>query len=171
VRMTTVYLDDDRVRALLGSRRPEFCAALERVSGRVELGVRAHADAAALVPREDQAPEPPDRRSGAAYLLRRKRALEHQETAYGTAAAAAERIHAWLLQSAVDGKRKPVADNKLSGRTGWAVLNGTYLVDDARVDDFRALVGDLERSTPGIALEVTGPWPPYSFTGDVTGHD
>lgn len=171
VRMTTVYLGDDRVRALLESRRPDFHAALSRVTGRVELGVRAHADAKALVPQEDPQPESGARRSGSAYLMRRKRALEHQELAHGAAAAAADRIHAALLRFATDGKRKPVADNSLSGRAGWTVLNGTYLVEDDRAGEFRSLVDELERDTAGIELEITGPWPPYSFAGDVVADD
>lgn len=167
VRMTTVYLSDERVRELLESRRAEFHAALARVTGRVELGVRAYGNAETLVPRDDPAPEPGARRSGAAYLMRRKQALHHRESAHAAAAAAAENIHAALLRAAADGKRKPVADNSLSGRSGWTVLNGTYLVDDDRVPAFRALVGELGRDTAGIDLEITGPWPPYSFTGDV----
>lgn len=163
VRMTTVYLTHDRVGDLLTGRRAEFHAALARVTGRVELGVRACADTKALVPQEDPVTE----RSGTAYLLRRKRALEHRELAHGAAAAAAERIHTLLLRCATDGKRKPVADNRLSERARWTVLNGTYLVDDVRVAEFRALVDELARDTAGIELEITGPWPPYSFAGDV----
>lgn len=163
VRMTTVYLSDDRVGDLLDGRRAEFHTALTRVTGRVELGVRACADADALVPQEDPVTE----RSGTAYLLRRKRALEHRELAHGAAAAAADRIHALLLRCATDGKRKPVADNSLSERAGWTVLNGTYLIDDDRVAEFRALVDELTHDTAGVELEITGPWPPYSFAGDV----
>jgi hypothetical protein len=25
----------------------------------------------------------------------------------------------------------------------------------------------LQKTTAGVELEITGPWPPYSFTGDV----
>lgn len=45
------------------------------------------------------------------------------------------------------------------------VLNGTYLVDDDRADEFAAVVEDLGKQFPGIRLELTGPWPPYSFAG------
>jgi len=57
----------------------------------------------------------------------------------------------------------------LTGRDSWTVLNGTYLVDESRVDVFRAAVAMIDRNTPGIELEITGPWPPYSFAGDVVG--
>jgi Gas vesicle synthesis protein GvpL/GvpF len=46
-------------------------------------------------------------------------------------------------------------------------MNGTYLVDRNQVEAFRAAVAELQETTTGIKLEITGPWPPYSFTGDV----
>ena len=47
------------------------------------------------------------------------------------------------------------------------MLNGTYLVNTADVDDFKAAVAAVDQDIPGITLEITGPWPPYSFAGDV----
>lgn len=171
VRMTTVYLTDQRVRRMLENGRTVFRAALDRVTGRVELGVKAYADPKALVAEDDPVQDPGGRGSGAAYLLRRKRQLHSQERAHGIAAAAAERFHRALLAGATDGKRKPVADNSLSGRSGWTVLNGTYLVDVDRVDEFRSTVTSLQSDSDGIELEITGPWPPYSFTADVVSAD
>jgi hypothetical protein len=106
-------------------------------------------------------------RSGTAYLLRRRRQLASQEEAYRLAAGEAERIHAKLMERAVDGKRKPASDPAVSGRDAWTVLNGTYLVDKDHMEEFRRSVAALDRDTRGIELEITGPWPPYSFAGDV----
>jgi hypothetical protein len=55
----------------------------------------------------------------------------------------------------------------LSGTTAWTVLNGTYLVDRAMEDLFRETVAAINRTAGRIRLEVTGPWPPYSFAGDL----
>lgn len=168
VTMATVYLDDERVRAVLATRHDEFLAALDRVTGRDELGVKAYADPSALASR-DEAPaqNSGERRSGTAYLMKRKRELSSKERAYRLAAAEAERLHAELLKHAVDGKRKPASDPSLSGRDNWTVLNGTYLVEKSGAGDFRRAVAALAETTTGIELEVTGPWPPYSFAGDV----
>jgi hypothetical protein len=46
------------------------------------------------------------------------------------------------------------------------VLNGAYLVDDVRAADFEELVVQLRADHPGVRLEVTGPWPPYSFAAE-----
>ncbi|HEX2283978.1 MAG TPA: GvpL/GvpF family gas vesicle protein, partial [Mycobacterium sp.] len=166
VRMATIYLDDWRVRQLLVNEHDDFDTALRRVSGREELGVKGYADPKGL---QDDSPSPDaaERRSGTAYLLRRRRQLASQEEAYRLAAAEAEQVHTTLMRHAVDGKRKPPTDKTLSGRDDWIVLNGTYLVDEDVIDLFLETVGALDRSTARIRLEVTGPWPPYSFAGDL----
>lgn len=45
------------------------------------------------------------------------------------------------------------------------VLNGTYLVDDERRDEFADAVAAARTQFDGLQLELTGPWPPYSFAG------
>jgi Gas vesicle synthesis protein GvpL/GvpF len=166
VRMATLYLDDSRVEQLLASRHDVFDATLRRLSGREELGVKAYADPEDLTAQEGGSHEMTGR-SGTAYLLRRRQQLSSQEEAYRVAAEEAERIHATLMRCAVDGKRRPAPDKSLSGRTEWTVLNGTYLVDEGSVDLFRETVAELDRATARITLEITGPWPPYSFAGDL----
>jgi hypothetical protein len=168
VRMATVYLDDTHVARLLKDRHDDFVAALRRVAGRVELGVKAYADLKSLVEQADSAAQEGAKGSGTAYLLRRRRQLASQEQAYHVAAEEAEAIHASLIRQAVDGKRKPATDRSLSGRDGWMVLNGTYLVDEGVVALFRETVAALDLSTARITLELTGPWPPYSVAGDVS---
>lgn len=168
MRMATVYLDDQRVRDVLQARRDDFLNALRHVTARAELGVKAYADPKALAgPQDTGEGSAGAKMSGTAYLMRRRQALAASDDAFRIAAEHAQRIHARLLSHAVDGKRKPAADRSLSNRQDWTVLNGTYLVDNDDIDAFSALVAAVDRDTPGIELEITGPWPPYSFAGDV----
>jgi hypothetical protein len=44
------------------------------------------------------------------------------------------------------------------------VLNGAYLVDVTRADEFADAVDSSAAVQPALRLELTGPWPPYSFT-------
>jgi hypothetical protein len=44
------------------------------------------------------------------------------------------------------------------------LLNGAYLVDDDRTDEFADAVAAQDGAHRGIRLELTGPWPPYSFS-------
>ncbi|MEU2043366.1 GvpL/GvpF family gas vesicle protein [Nocardia niwae] len=167
LRLATVFLDDDRVRELLDERRADFTAALALVSGRTEWGVKAYGDRAALTSAvaEARASGSGGKGSGAAYLARRRAQLSAQETVERDAAQRADEIHTRLVRHAAAGRRQALTDPTLSGRRDWMVLNGTYLVDDERTDDFAATVAALGDEFPGIRLELTGPWPPYSFAG------
>ncbi len=169
LRMATVFLDDGRVRQLLDARHDDFVAAINQVTAREELGVKAYPNPKVLTGEDESGNRPGEKLTGAAYLMRRRRALASQDDAFRIAAAHAEHIHAELLKHAVDGKRRPASDRRLSGRDGWTVLNGTYLVETDKIDAFRAAVATIDHNTPGIELEITGPWPPYSFAGDAVG--
>ncbi|WP_433567403.1 GvpL/GvpF family gas vesicle protein [Nocardia sp. CA-151230] len=172
LRLATVFHDDNRVRELLDERHADFDAALELVSGRTEWGVRAYGDRAALtaaVAEARSAEEVSTIKPGTAYLARRRAQLSAQESVETDAAQRAEQIHARLIHHAAAGRRQPLTDPAVSGRRDWMVLNGTYLVDDDRTDDFTTAVATLGAEIPGIRLELTGPWPPYSFAGVTRG--
>jgi hypothetical protein len=44
------------------------------------------------------------------------------------------------------------------------MFSGAYLVDRARVDEFRRAVETARAARPSVAVACTGPWPPFSFT-------
>jgi Gas vesicle synthesis protein GvpL/GvpF len=43
------------------------------------------------------------------------------------------------------------------------VLNAAYLVDENRAESFIERVHAWARDSRELTVEVTGPWPPYSF--------
>ena len=165
VRMATVYLDDERVRELLSTRRADFSVTLSRLAGRAEVGVKVYADPRQLLAADNRQAHT-GTRTGTDYLMRRRRELASRDEVYQAAAAEADRIHSTLMRYAVDGKRKPPPDRSLSGRDDLTVLNGTYLVDSDAVGLFRETVVALTMSTGRLSFETTGPWPPYSFAGE-----
>lgn len=168
LRLATVYRGDERVRELLGERREAFAAALSRVAGRTEWGVKAYADPGAFTGETAEDAGRPGTatggaRPGTAYLLRRRSQWRSREEGQRGAAARAEEIDAALRGVAVASRRHRPQDPRLSGHEGWMVLNGAYLVDDARTEDLRSAVARLGDENPGVRLELTGPWAPYSF--------
>lgn len=165
LRFATVCLDDERVRALLAERRLDFEAALARVAGRAEWGVKGYADPDVTDAAGPGAAGHTRTGSGAAYLSRRRAQLSAKEDRERQAAAFADDAHVTLMRLAVAGRRHPAQHRLLSGKRDWMVLNGTYLVDDDHADDFAAMVDELVDEHGSTRLELTGPWPPYSFTG------
>lgn len=169
-RLATIYLGDDRVKTFVASRRDALDATLDRVAGRAEWGVKAYLPAAEdpAAVSEAGAVEAP----GRAYLLRRRQQLGRHEAAWARAVACGDEIHAALSAVAAAAQRNPVpADQRPGGEL--LVLTAAYLVGTAAADGFLDRLQTL--STAGAArLEVTGPWPAYSFAdpgelGDTTG--
>ena len=165
MRLATVYRDDSRVAAMLAERRGQLEAALRHIEGRTEFGVKAYAEPAgpsdAAV--ESDRPGNSDAGPGTAYLLRRRAELATRNKQLNTALAAAETIHA-TLASLADATRRYVPQHpRLTGESATMVLNGAYLVAVGRVDEFVATVRTLDGRHPTVRLELTGPWPPYSF--------
>lgn len=156
--LATVYFDDERVRAVLGEGRETFAAALDRLVGRAEFGLKIYARSggAAAAAAADKP------RSGADYLRQRRQALRASETSLDDARAAATEVDAEVTALAAATRSHRLQDAQLSGRSEPMVLNHAYLVPVERADELRALVVSLE-DDPRIRVEVTGPWVPYSF--------
>src|SRR5690606_3098547 len=142
VRLATVYHDDQSVRALLHERAADFRAALDRVRGRVEWGVKAFAaptaddtaDAGAAPGSGDGSARP-----GTSYLLRRRAERDRAGTRLEAATAAAEALHRELTDLAVANRRYEPQDPRLSGHREPMVLNAAYLVDEVGGDALREL--------------------------------
>ena len=163
VRLATVYRDDARVEAMLAERRTELLAALDRIRGRVEFGVKAYAELAEPSERTTAAAAGNTSRPGTSYLMRRRADLSARDQDWQAAVNSAEQVHAALGRLADAARLHPPHHPRLSGRTEPMVLNGAYLVEVERADGFLTAVRDLAGRHPGIQVEVTGPWPPYSF--------
>jgi Gas vesicle synthesis protein GvpL/GvpF len=158
-RLATIYADDSRVLEMLERHGPEFTAAIRRVRGRQEWGVKAYA---AHVPASAE-PEPPRPASGTAYLRQRQAALSAVQVSRQAAASGAEEIHARLAGTSVGSRQHRPQDANLTGDDRAMILNGAYLVDEERTDEFAATVSSLADDHKELDVELTGPWPPYSF--------
>lgn len=164
VSVVTVYNDDHRVRRLLADRREEILAALDRVAGRREWGVKVYLDQQSSAHAEPAAPAAPAEgsgKSGTDYLRRRRDALHGREKETQRAVGIAEDVGSCMAQHAVASRLYQPQDPRLSGRTERMVLNAAYLVADDRAAEFQAVARSLD--VPGATIEVTGPWAPYSF--------
>ena len=157
LRICTIYASAARVEEMLARERETLTAALRRLRGMAEWGVKAYAVDGA---NGAAAGEPV---SGTDYLSRKRAERAAAEGARQTLDTAAEDVHARLSECAVDAMLCPPQTGALTGRE--MVLNGAYLMADADIDDFRTLVSELDgrHRTDGIQLELTGPWPAYHF--------
>ncbi|MCK7625861.1 GvpL/GvpF family gas vesicle protein [Streptomyces sp. RS10V-4] len=176
LRLATVYLDDARVRAMLDERGPAFAQALGRLEGQVELGVKVYADprAAAAAEPEPQAaedpatagrtpPEPGAPGPGRAYLRQRRQQRRRHQDAYRAAGAVAAGIRDRVATIALDRVAHRPQQGELAGAAGENIANDAYLVPARRVREFRRALAGAADGLPGVRVELTGPWAPYSF--------
>ncbi|HXT93932.1 MAG TPA: GvpL/GvpF family gas vesicle protein [Trebonia sp.] len=163
VRLATVYRGDAAVCAALGDHHDQLLDALRRVGGRVEWGVKAYATAdqgeAAASPR---AHEPG---SGLAYLRRRRDQLAAGREARTAAVSGARAVHSGLAGKAAAAVVRPPQSAQLSKVRLPMLLNAAYLLDASDGTSFTAAVAAEATAHPELRIELTGPWPPYSFAG------
>jgi Gas vesicle synthesis protein GvpL/GvpF len=168
MRLATVYSGDTSIAAILAERSADFRAALVRISGRREWGVKAYAARPAGPGARDQANEQADPATGpgAAYLQRRRAQLAAGRDARRDAVAGGRIVHTELRQLAVSARLYPPQAPDLAGQPTPMVLNAAYLVAEERAEVFAAAVKNLAARHPSVQLALTGPWPAYSFAGD-----
>ena len=79
-----------------------------------------------------------------------------RETGSEVAAAAADSLRSLRRHAVV---AVPLKSEQVTG----IVLSSAFLVDKELWDDFVSAVDDQRRRNPGLALDISGPWPPFDF--------
>lgn len=159
LRMGTVVPDRAAAARLLEERYDQAVARLDRLERHREWGVRLtpSSDDDETSPRsESGAPGPDEAVSGTAYINRRRSEVAATERRRDRIRSTARSVHEVLSAHALDNVRR-------SGTT--LPLDAAYLVDRSSEAVFFSEIERLanEFSGDGVLLEVTGPWPPYSF--------
>jgi hypothetical protein len=163
VRLVTLFSEERSVRSLLRERGADFEAALRHLDGRTEWGVKVFGDPTASG--ESESDDTDEVNPGTAYLLRRRAARAERERAVRAATDYGDRLHARLARLSVADRQHALGGAVAREGAGTLLLNGAYLVDDRSFAAFRDAVEtvDAETGDAGVRVELTGPWPPYSF--------
>jgi gas vesicle protein GvpL/GvpF len=172
-RLATVYRGERDVVQMLEREQERLVAALERVRGAREWGVKAFADPTQLAESvrrsRGEAAElravAEAKSGGTAYFAWKAHDEFVREAAAETKARCASSTHNRLRELAADARLHPLERSALSREEGELILNGAYLVRLEQEDAFRMGVRGLESELApvGVRLYLTGPWPPYNF--------
>ncbi|QFZ77851.1 gas vesicle protein [Streptomyces fagopyri] len=170
VPMATVYHGEQRASEALGRESDRFHAALERIAHHAEWGVKVYAppppvddSIRAATPSPGLRPAPG---AGLAYLDRKRGVQERRERSRHEALQAAEKVDSEVGLLAAASRRLRPHEPRLSGEQRSQILNATYLVADHRVEELAELTRSLSGRT-GLHIDLSGPWVPYSFVGEV----
>jgi gas vesicle protein GvpL/GvpF len=172
-----VYASADDVRMALDEERDGLLARLDWVDGCDEWGVRLYGDVATIRLRADTETESVRRlreelasaSPGRAYFLQRKLADE--------LAGALDHLLGALTSDAYERFARLAKAGEISRRLASSRINpdeesaelmrAAFLVPRASAEAF---IGDLRgfsESQPGLWIEYSGPWPPYSFVAQI----
>ncbi|AIJ23802.1 GvpL/GvpF family gas vesicle protein [Amycolatopsis methanolica] len=160
VRLATVYRDEHGVRRVLEHRGHELARTLDRVAGRTEWGVKVFAGE----PPPGREETPSRRGAGTAYLARRRAERDARAESERLAREQAAKVHSRLAALAAGARLHPLQSKALSGDDRQMVLNAAYLVGDDDARAFAEAVAACDDESPAIRVQLTGPWPPYSFS-------
>lgn len=159
LRLCTIYASPDGLDAMLDRERESLAAAIDRVDGMQEWGVKAFLHAAAPVAAAT-APA-----TGTEYLRRMRERRDADDAGREAGETVVAEIHARLTESAAAAVLSRPQDRRLSGRDAEMVLNAAYLVPAEGAGTFGRSVEELARrhEQDGVELELTGPWPAHHF--------
>lgn len=144
--------------SLLHERRAEFEEALQRIAGRVEMGLRI--ERAGTAEPAAGSPEPPAARGaeggpGRAFLERRRAALQSGDRALAEAERELAEVDAFFAPLDLPSVRQPLAPP--------LVGSVAHLVHRSELRPYRRCVDELRRERPDLRIALSGPWGPYSF--------
>jgi hypothetical protein len=160
-RFGQIVTDETALAEVVSSRRAAFESALERVAGTVEMTVRVLVPSGADAGGVGQATDSGSRTMTGRHYLERVAAVQRQERNL----LAEEGIVRGRVSAAVRGL---VRAESFSGATqGSSMATLSHLVPRENVDEYRSALLVLRHEEPALAIMVSGPWAPYSFTEGV----
>ncbi|MEU3708795.1 GvpL/GvpF family gas vesicle protein [Streptomyces catenulae] len=167
LRLATVYLDEERVRLMLDDSREEFADRLAELAGLEEWGVKIYVEDAPGTEDPAAPSTGADLSPGRAYLSHRKAQRHAREDAYRAAQRVARDVAATARRQAVARAQHRPQQGELARGPGENVVNDAYLVPRPAAHNFRAAVLRTAEEAPGVRVEATGPWAPYSFAASL----
>lgn len=177
--LATLYHGEDRARGALSDESERFHTALRRIEHHAEWGVKVYAptpssraDEAGMAPQPldaqgpQAAPSHPAPGAGRAYLDRKRKLRTQREQRQEDTLRVAEAVDADVRRIATESRRLRPHGQAAAGGHRVQVLNATYLIAEHRAAELSLLAEKLREGT-GADIEISGPWVPYSFVGEV----
>ena len=156
-RFGQVVAAESELRAAVWERRAAFEAALDRIDGSVEMTVRMLVPGGTRTQPGGDATKAEGEASGRAYLERVAAAQREERNVLAKAGIIRERV-----SSAVGPLVR--AESFASAGAGSSLVTLSHLVPREHIDAYRRALLTLRQEDPALAIMVSGPWAPYSFT-------
>jgi hypothetical protein len=166
MKLLTLFTSEERARAELRRRRRAIAAAVRRIAGCEEWGVRIFPEPAREgKARDRRRPASPDSMSGTAFLAARKAARESGQAVRAGAVAAAAEAYDELSACARASRQRP---RTAEPGANPPLLDAAFLVVGRSSATFKATARRQAKACAeaGARMTLSGPWPAYNFAGD-----
>ncbi len=173
LKFCTIYLGREGLTTLLEANQAGFGAALERLEGAQEWGMKLLLTRSTLIAWVEQ--HVPDllklgegvarAGEGARYMLRKRLERASLTAAENQVQQDVQSVYEQLRLYARMGQCHPLPPPAEGGHGEELVLNSAYLVAESELPAFINRLEQLrvDYGERGLRMELTGPWPPYSF--------
>jgi hypothetical protein len=169
----TIFQTEANLKKFIADYNDSITENFQHIAGKEEWAVKMYCDRKKLSDKIDEFSEEADALEkqimasspGKAFLLKRKKAelIENEM----------DRLCKYFGQKNYD-ELKNLSDSvnlnnllpkEFTGRVDTMILNATFLVKRNNLADFKTTVSRLtmENEKSGFFIDVTGPWPPFSF--------
>jgi Gas vesicle synthesis protein GvpL/GvpF len=174
-RFGTLFGTDAALKAMLEQYEAEFKAILTKLADKHEWGLKIYCDRGKLKAglQDGQGKfmkldgEIRASSTGKSYFLKKKKDAM-VETAINEKAGECARASLDLLRPlSTETRINRLLPKEVTERDAEMILNGAFLVDKCRTDDFLNVVNELKTryEDKGLVIDCTGPWPAYNFCG------
>jgi gas vesicle protein GvpL/GvpF len=159
MQLFALFTSDDRVVQHVRADRVRIGRILKRVENKVEWGLRLTFDEKAVLRKVSKQTV----RSGAEFLARKRDLLDVNRMRLKKAQVAANRVYESMSRLATASRRRRSLER--AAPESRLLLDAAFLVPSAKRVAFRSAVRQHTRDLrgAGIAVSLTGPWPPYNF--------
>ncbi len=149
-------VSETRLLDFISAQRSALESQLERVRGCLEMSVKIMGEKAERALDEFDE-EIAVGRSGTNYLEKKRREILGDDAVKERA----EEVESWLSSRLRGVVRESFVTSKASGSL---ILAASYLVERARLDEYRKSLDEARGERGDLNFLTSGPWPPYSFS-------
>lgn len=176
MRLCTLFSSTEALKRSLADNEGRFLAALERIRGREEWGLKVFCDTGRLqtaaaaesfvlrgIDAQIAAANP-----GLAFVLRKKREAWLAEMASDRLDALVDEVLEAVECVADDVRLRPILPESATGRDIPMALNAAALVNVSARESYKATIAELSvlHREDGLVFALSGPFPAYSFCDD-----
>jgi len=169
----TIFQSEDNLKNFIASYSDSLIENFKYIDAKEEWAVKIYCDRKILSDQIDELSEEAaalekqimESSPGKAFLLKRKKTdlveleLDRICKHFG------QKYYDELKNLSISTSLNNLLPKEFTGRLDTMILNATFLVSKNQVSNFRTIVCNLGNRNKnfGFSLEITGPWPPFSF--------